>query len=204
MEIRIIAAVSEDGVVGVRRRGEARGSLPWTLPDDMRYFARMTQGCGCIMGRRTFESIPGRLAGRGMIVLSRTRSGTGERGEVYAPTMSAATNLAGAWGGVCWVIGGTAVWAEALPRASLLYLTRVATQVEALAIPGEVEEYTRLGFDPRRMEEWEEIRGNTRSDLLPGHVMRVGHRAGREVGFTFEVWRKVQTPLRDLVMGGWR
>ncbi|HCW73953.1 MAG TPA: dihydrofolate reductase, partial [Clostridiaceae bacterium] len=51
----LIVAATKDGVIG--REGE----LPWKIPSDLSYFKRMTMGKKMIMGRKTFESLPGML-----------------------------------------------------------------------------------------------------------------------------------------------
>ena len=58
-------AAAENGVIG-RDNG-----LPWHLPEDLRYFKRMTMGKPIVMGRKTFESIGRPLPGRSNIVISR-------------------------------------------------------------------------------------------------------------------------------------
>ena len=49
-------------------------ALPWRLPDDMRWFRAQTLGKPCIMGRKTYDSLPDRfrpLPGRLNIVVTR-------------------------------------------------------------------------------------------------------------------------------------
>src|SRR5438046_7518721 len=64
--VTIIAAVARNGVIGHRNR------MPWHLPEDLRRFRQLTLGHAVIMGRRTFESIGGQLAGRDNIVIPRS------------------------------------------------------------------------------------------------------------------------------------
>ena len=64
MKIALIWAMAKNRVIG-RDNG-----LPWRLPDDMRHFMNTTMGRPVIMGRRTFESMPGPLPGRANIVLT--------------------------------------------------------------------------------------------------------------------------------------
>ena len=64
--IRMIAAVDNNWAIGVN------GSLPFDIPDDLKHFRKMTMGCDLIMGRKTYDSLPGILPGRRHIVLSRT------------------------------------------------------------------------------------------------------------------------------------
>src|SRR2546429_6955257 len=62
--VAIIAAVASNGVIGHRNR------MPWHLPEDLRRFRQLTLGHAVIMGRRTFESIGGPLAGRDNILIT--------------------------------------------------------------------------------------------------------------------------------------
>ena len=64
--VTLIAAVSRNGVIG------RNGSLPWSLPDDLKFFKRTTIGHALIMGRGTYESLPVALPGRKLIVISST------------------------------------------------------------------------------------------------------------------------------------
>ena len=63
---KAIVAVSEDGVIG------RAGDLPWRLPGDLKWFKKITLGHTLVMGRKTWESLPGALPGRQNWVLSRT------------------------------------------------------------------------------------------------------------------------------------
>jgi dihydrofolate reductase len=66
MEIVLIVAVAENGVIG------AGNAIPWRLKSDMQRFKAMTMGRPIVMGRKTFESFPRRpLPGRTNIVVSR-------------------------------------------------------------------------------------------------------------------------------------
>ncbi|HEX8642052.1 MAG TPA: dihydrofolate reductase [Allosphingosinicella sp.] len=67
-DIVLVVARADNGVIG---RG---GRLPWHLPQDLRHFKRVTIGAPMIMGRRTFDSLPGILPGRRHIVITRDRS----------------------------------------------------------------------------------------------------------------------------------
>ncbi len=128
MHIALIVAMAENGVIGRDNR------LPWHLPADLRHFKRLTLGKPVIMGRKTFESIGRPLPGRTNIVLTR-QPGFAPAGVRVAASLDAALAMAEAQAradGVdeVMVIGGAAVYAEALPRADRLYLTRVQLAVD--------------------------------------------------------------------------
>jgi dihydrofolate reductase len=68
MEIVLVVAVADNGVIG------ARGAIPWRLKSDMQRFKAMTLGKPVVMGRKTFESLRKPLPGRTNIVLTRDAS----------------------------------------------------------------------------------------------------------------------------------
>jgi dihydrofolate reductase len=119
--IALVVAVAENGVIG------REGTLPWHLPDDLRFFKSVTMGKPVLMGRRTFESIGRPLPGRRNLMLTRSTAAAPPGIEV-APTLDAALALVGDVPEVC-VIGGASVYAATLPRADRLYLTRVHARI---------------------------------------------------------------------------
>ena len=117
MKVSIIAALADNGVIG---RG---GALPWHLPDDLRRFKSLTMGHPILMGRRTFESIGKPLPGRRNLVLTRGARPFPDGIEAVGSVAMALERCAEAEE-LC-VIGGAEVYAQALPLASRLELTRV-------------------------------------------------------------------------------
>lgn len=65
MTLSIIAARAANGAIGKDNR------LLWHLKDDLLRFKKMTMGRSLVMGRKTFESLPGLLPGRIHYVLSK-------------------------------------------------------------------------------------------------------------------------------------
>ena len=65
--LSIIAALSENGVIG------RDNQLPWRMPADLAHFKRLTMGKPIIMGRRTWESLPGLLPHRTHVIVTRDR-----------------------------------------------------------------------------------------------------------------------------------
>jgi dihydrofolate reductase len=124
-EVILVLARADNGVIGRDNK------LPWHLPADLRHFKALTQGKPMIMGRRTFESLPGLLPGRRHIVLTRDREWAAEGAEV-AHDVAEALTLAGQ--GPVAVIGGAEIFALFLDRADRIELTRVHADVEGDAI----------------------------------------------------------------------
>jgi dihydrofolate reductase len=119
----IVAAVADNGVIG--RDGE----LPWWLPGDLKRFKALTLGKPVLMGRRTFGSIGRPLPGRSNIVLTHDRAFKAQ-GVLVARSLAdglmiAADEAARLNADEIAVIGGSALYAETLPRASRLYITEV-------------------------------------------------------------------------------
>lgn len=115
-ELILFLARARNGVIG------RDGALPWHLPADLRRFKSLTMGKPMIMGRKTFESLPGLLPGRRHIVLTRDSKWEGEGAEI-ALDMDAAVRLANA--PHIAVIGGAEIFAQFLPIADRIELTEV-------------------------------------------------------------------------------
>ena len=114
--IEIVVARADNGVIG------HRGRLPWRLPADLRQFKITTMGAPMIMGRKTFESLPGLLPGREHIVLTRDR---GWRHDGVAVAHSVDEALALAAGDRVSVIGGAEIYRLFLPLTERIHLTEV-------------------------------------------------------------------------------
>jgi dihydrofolate reductase len=121
VEITLVVARARNGVIG------RNGKLPWHLPADLRHFKEVTMGTPMIMGRRTFESLPGLLPGRRHVVLTRD-PGWRADGAVVAHDVDGALTAAG--GAFVSVIGGAEIFALFEPLASAVELTQVHEDVE--------------------------------------------------------------------------
>ena len=115
-QIVLVLARAENGVIGRDNK------LPWHIPADLKHFKALTQGKPMIMGRRTFESLPGLLPGRRHIVLTHNREWSAGGAEV-AYSVNEALALAG--DGDLTVIGGVEVFDLFLPLATRIELTEV-------------------------------------------------------------------------------
>jgi dihydrofolate reductase len=105
-----------------------KNTLPWHLPADLRHFKEMTLGKPIVMGRKTWESLPGLLPGRRHIVVSRQQGYVAEGAETAAD-LDAAIALAGNVDEIM-IVGGATLYAEALPIADRLYVTLVDAEIE--------------------------------------------------------------------------
>jgi dihydrofolate reductase len=119
-EIVLIYARAANGAIG------NDGDLPWRLPADLKRFKSLTIGKPMIMGRKTFESLPGLLPGRRHIVLSRRDSFDAEGAEM-AGSVSEALALAtnGNDTGEVAIIGGAAIYDVFMPLAHRIELTQI-------------------------------------------------------------------------------
>jgi dihydrofolate reductase len=124
VRVSLVVAVAENGVIG------RAGALPWRLPDDSRRFRLLTTGHHVIMGRLTYESIGRPLPDRVNVVLTRDAS-IADGAIRVVRDLAGALALARAAGETeAFVIGGTSVYAAALPLADAVHLTRVHAAVE--------------------------------------------------------------------------
>ena len=120
--LSLIAAMAENRVIGVDNR------LPWHLPADLGHFKALTMGKPIVMGRLTWESLPGLLPGRHHIVVTGNRSYTAE-GCSIAHSLDEALRAAGDVEEVM-IVGGATLYREALERADRIYLTLVHAEFE--------------------------------------------------------------------------
>ena len=118
--ITLVVARAQNGVIG------RDGKLPWHLSADLKRFKALTMGSAMVMGRRTFESLPGLLPGRRHVVLTRDRAWQAEGAEV-AHDIEEALRLAG--DEPVSVIGGAEVFELFLPLADRIELTEVLEDV---------------------------------------------------------------------------
>ena len=122
MILSLVVARADNGIIG------RDNALPWHLPADLRHFKRLTVGKPVVMGRRTFESIGKPLPGRHNIVLTRN-GGWRADGVTVAANLAEAVAAAGlqqhARPDEIMIIGGAAVYADALPSARRVHLTEV-------------------------------------------------------------------------------
>lgn len=133
--IKIVVARAQNGVIG------RDGKLPWHLPADLKRFKELTMHTAMVMGRKTFESLPGLLPGRRHIVVTRNSHWRAD-GAMAAHDIEEAITLAA--GQPISVIGGAEIFHLFLPLADRIELTEVLADV-----PGDT-----VMADPRDSDNW--------------------------------------------------
>ena len=119
--ISLIAAMANNRVIGIENR------LPWRLPDDLQHFKKLTLGKTIVMGRKTWESLPGLLPDRRHIVISRDPDYTAEGAEVVHSVEQAIDAVPEEHEVL--IVGGANLYEQLLPLANNMYLTLVDTEI---------------------------------------------------------------------------
>ncbi|MGW8178120.1 MAG: dihydrofolate reductase [bacterium] len=132
MRLSIIAALASTRVIGLNN------SLPWHLPADLCHFQRMTMGHYLLMGRKTFESFDGLLAGRTIVVITR-QADYRHKGVYTVHSLPDAIKLAAKEEEV-FIAGGAEIYSEALSLADRMYLTLIHHDFEGDTLFPEFEE----------------------------------------------------------------
>lgn len=141
--ISLIVAAADNNIIG------GDNKMLWHIPEDFKHFKNVTMGKPCIMGRKTFESIVASLGkplpGRVNIVIS--RKNPQYEGALTVKDLDEAFDQASKVEGVSeiMVVGGAQIYAQALPHADKIYLTRVHQSPEGDA-----------SFPALDMNEWTE------------------------------------------------
>ena len=127
--LAMMAAKAANNVIG------RNNALPWYLPNDLKYFKKVTFGKPIIMGRHTWESLPKRpLPGRQNIIITRDWEYAAEGARVYS-NLNAAINSAKAIAArngeqEVFIIGGQSLYERALPMADILYISEIDADVD--------------------------------------------------------------------------
>ena len=127
--IKLISAVSSNGIIGITENNIPR--IPWSYPQDLKFFKEKTLNSTVIMGRATFQSIGRALPSRRNIVISSIGKGLGlldnqPNIEVFNnmdPALQACDNDA-------WLIGGSSIYEEGMKYADEIYLTLIPEYID--------------------------------------------------------------------------
>jgi dihydrofolate reductase len=123
--ISLLWAMDENSAIG------NNNDLPWRLPEDLKYFKRITMGHSIAMGRKTWDSIGRPLPGRENIVLTRDREFACEGCTVFYSLDEFLADCREKSSEEVFIIGGAEIFRVALPAADKLYLTMIHDKFEA-------------------------------------------------------------------------
>ena len=146
--ISIIVAMAQNRTIGVNN------TLPWRCPEDLKHFKSLTMGHHMIMGRKTFDSIGKPLPGRTTVVVTHNPQLKIDGCIVTHSLQQAIAACAGE--DEIFIVGGAALYAQALPLAETLYLTEIQQEIMGDAY-----------FPAFQQNEWREISRVPRSQALP-------------------------------------
>lgn len=138
-----IAAMAQNRVIG------HNGKIPWYLPEDFKHFKATTMGGILIMGRKTFESLPGVLPHREHWIISRTKTFDLPHVRTFKHPIDIPSDTRNQF-----VIGGEQIFKELLPKCTkvILSLVKLAPEGDTF-FPYFEEDFTlaateqRSGFD---------------------------------------------------------
>lgn len=155
MPIALIAAFSINRAIG------KDNTLPWRLPEDLQRFKRLTLHHTVIMGRRTFESLPGPLRDRHCLIVSRD-PGFRPSGDNISVTSSLKDALDQNPSEEIFIAGGASLYAQTLGHADRLYLTEVQAVVAGDAF-----------FPEYNADDWREVASEYHpADTRHAHAFR--------------------------------
>ena len=119
--LKAIVAISENSVIG------KNGDLPWRISEDLKWFKKITLGHTLLMGRKTWESLPGALPKRENWVLSSTIQPNNSKIRVFKKIQDA---LDAAKDRTLFIIGGGELYRQTLPLCDELYVSEVHRLIE--------------------------------------------------------------------------
>ena len=119
--LKAIVAISENSVIG------KNGDLPWRISEDLKWFKKITLGHTLLMGRKTWESLPGALPKRENWVLSSTIEANNSKIRVFKKIQDA---LNAAKDRTLFIIGGGELYRQTLPLCDELYVSEVRRIIE--------------------------------------------------------------------------
>ena len=125
--MNLIAAVDKNWAIG------KKGNLLVTIPDDQRLFREETLGKVIVMGRKTFESLPGgqALSGRTNVVLTRNMDFRKKQCEIFHSLEDTLSYLSRFKSEDIFIIGGAELYEQFLPYCDTAHITAIDYEYEA-------------------------------------------------------------------------
>lgn len=119
-QFKAIAAVSQNGVIG------KQGDLPWRIPGELKWFKKITMGHVIVMGRKTWDSLPGALPGRENWILSRSKLSSEN-----CRTFNSFEEIEKEAGDrTVFIIGGGEIYSSFISKCEELFITEVQQFIE--------------------------------------------------------------------------
>ncbi len=165
-EIIVIAAVAKNNAIG--RNGE----IPWHIKEDFQHFQELTMGNPCVMGEKTYESLPENarpLPGRENIILSFKEDYNPEGTVVFNSWEKAMDYLKDK--SKVYICGGASIYKLGLQHADTLELTRIQQEFDADTFFPEID-----------FSQWELVKSE--------EGQGINKRDKKMVSFTFETYRR--------------
>jgi dihydrofolate reductase len=121
MKVKLIAiaALGKDRQIGLD------GKLPWSIQDEHEHFIRAVAGEYVLIGRKNFELHGGMIPGAFPLVLTRDRSYTNDGALIFSDLMELLQYAEGANIDTIYVLGGSEIYALAMPLVSEFLLSEV-------------------------------------------------------------------------------
>lgn len=126
MSYSIIAAIGKNRELG------KNNDLIWSLPNDLKFFRKVTTNHTIIMGRNTFESLPRMLPNRKHIVLT-SRDGLPSEVEVYKELKQILETYKDSEEEL-FIIGGASIYTQFLDYSDKLYLTEIEAEEKTASV----------------------------------------------------------------------
>lgn len=118
--ISIIVAAAENNVIG------GDNKLLWHLPEDLKRFKEITSGNTIIMGRKTFESLPGVLPNRKHVIITRDENYTVNNPNVKViHNLDQVINMYKNTSKMAFIIGGGEIYKQLIHSVDKIFLTKV-------------------------------------------------------------------------------
>ena len=145
-DIVIIAAHTLNRVIG------KDGTMPWHLPEDLKFFKKTTLGCPMIMGRKTRESFGAKpLPKRPHLVVSRNSDYVAEGTDVFASIDAAIAFAKENYNDkTIFIVGGGEIYKQTIAMADKLILSEIQAEIEG---DRTFPEFDESGYDVQILEE---------------------------------------------------
>ncbi len=121
--ISFVVAMDKNRVIG------KDNSIPWHLPEDLKFFKKVTMGHPIVMGRKTYESIGKPLPGRENVIVTRNVDYKAE-GCIVLHSIEELKKYIDEKNEEVSIIGGAQLFKETFPIADRLYITEIHREFE--------------------------------------------------------------------------